>query len=98
MRVDPRILIQHFSSFCRGRRALDLLPFLVLATGLLSTMAVLDQTRRFGEKEHLQIESTLLNNVAEALRTKLEINITMLGAVVGLFNASTEVSRRSTCL
>ena len=98
MRVDPRILIQHFSSFCRGRRALDLLPFLVLATGLLSTMAVLDQTRRFGEKEHLQIESTLLNNVAEALRTKLEINITMRGAVVGLFNASTEVSQRSTCL
>ena len=98
MRVDPRILIQQFSSFWRGRRALDLLPFLVLATGPLSTMAVLDQTRRFGEKEHLQIESTLLNNVAEALRTKLEINITMLGAVVGLFNASTEVSQRATCL
>ena len=70
----------------------------MLATGLLSTMAVLDQTRRFGEKEHLQIESTLLNNVAEALRTKLKINITMLGAVVGLFNASTEVSQRSTCI
>ena len=98
MRVDPRILIQQFSSFCRGRRALDLLPFLVLATDLLSTMAVLDQTRRFGEKEHLQIESTLLNNVAEALRTKLEIKITMLGAVVGLFNVSTEVSQRSTCI
>ena len=98
MRVDPRILIQHFSSFWRGRRPIYLLPFWVLATGLVSTMAVTEQTRRFGKQEHLQIESTLVNNVIEALRTKLEINITMLGAVVGLFNASTEVSQRSTCL
>ena len=83
MRVDPRILIQQFSSFCRGRKPIYLLPFLVLVTGLVSTMAVTEQTRRFGKQEHLQIESTLLNNVIDALHSKLEINITMLGSVVG---------------
>ena len=93
MRVDPRILIQQFSSFCRGRRPIYLLPFLVLVTGLVSTMAVTEQTRSFGKQEHLQVESTLLNNVIDALHSKLEINITMLGSVVGLFNASKEVSR-----
>ena len=93
MRVDPRILIQQFSSFCRGRKPIYLLPFLVLVTGLVSTMAVTEQTRRFGEKEHQQIESTLLAAVIESLHSKLEINITMLGSVVGLFNASKEVSR-----
>ena len=57
-------------------------------------MAVTEQSRRFGEKEHQQIESTLLIAVIESLRSKLEINITMLGSVVGLFNASKEVSRQ----
>jgi hypothetical protein len=37
VRVEPLILIQQFSSFLRRRRALDLLPFLVLATGLLTS-------------------------------------------------------------
>ena len=92
--MAPRILIEQFLSYWRGRRAIALLPWVVLASGLLTTTAVSEQTRRFGEQEHLRIESTLLDNVVDALRNKLEIDITLLAAVVGLFNASTEVNRR----
>lgn len=93
MRVAPRLLIQQLVNSWRGRRPIALLPWLVLATGLVSTVAVSEQTRRFGQEEHLRIENTLLENVVDALRSKLEVDITMLAAVVGLFNASTEVNR-----
>ncbi len=70
------------------------LPWIVLAGGLLITAAISEQTRRFGEQEHLRIESTLLDNVVDAIESKLEIDITILAAVGGLFNASDEVTRK----
>ena len=70
------------------------MPWLVLGIGLLTTAAICEQTRRFGEEEHLRIESTLLDNVVDGLVGKLEVNIALLAAVVGLFNASTNVERQ----
>lgn len=94
MRVQPRILIQQLVSFSRRQRPVSLLPLLVLVGGVLLTTAVCEQTRRFGVQKHLRIETTLLDNVVDALRSKLEVNIALLTAVVGLFNASTAVDRQ----
>ncbi len=94
MWVQPRILIQQLVRFGRRQRPVALLPLLVLVGGLLLTAAVCEQTRRFGAQKHLRIETTLLDNAVDALRSKLEINIAMLAAVVGLFNASSEVERQ----
>lgn len=82
MRVLPRI------------RPVALLPALVMAGGLILTAAVCEQTRLFGAQKHLRIETTQLDNVADALRSKLEVNIALLAAVVGLFNASSAVDRQ----
>ena len=93
MRVRPRILIQRLRRRLGTREAVIMMPWLVLALGLITTAGVSEQTRRFGSQEHQRIESTLLDNLIDTLRSKLEIDITMLAAVVGLFNASTEVKR-----
>jgi CHASE1-domain containing sensor protein len=65
-----------------------------MAGGLVLTAAVCAQTRRFGVQKHLRIETTLLDNVLDALRSKLNVNIALLAAVVGLFNSSSEVNRQ----
>jgi diguanylate cyclase (GGDEF)-like protein/PAS domain S-box-containing protein len=65
-----------------------------MAGGLVLTAAVCEQTRRFGVQKHLRIETTLLDNVVDALRNKLDVNIALLAAVVGLFNSSSEVNRQ----
>lgn len=65
-----------------------------MAGGLVLTAAVCEQTRRFGNQKHLRIETTLLDNVVDALRSKLDLNIALLAAVVGLFNSSSEVNRQ----
>ena len=65
-----------------------------MAGGLVLTAAVCEQTRRFGIQKHLRIETTLLDNVVDALRSKLDLNIALLAAVVGLFNSSNEVNRQ----
>jgi CHASE1-domain containing sensor protein len=65
-----------------------------LAGGLVLTAAVCAQTRRFGVQKHLRIETTLLDNLLDALRSKLDVNIALLAAVVGLFNSSSEVNRQ----
>lgn len=65
-----------------------------MAGGLVLTAAVCEQTRRFGIQKHLRIETTLLDNVVDALRSKLDLNIALLAAVVGLFNSSSEVNRQ----
>ncbi|MBD2423025.1 CHASE domain-containing protein [Cyanobium sp. FACHB-13342] len=69
------------------------LPWIVLVGGLLITAAISEQTRRFGAQEHLRIESNLLEAVTDAIQNKLEIDISVLGALAGLFNASNEVNR-----
>lgn len=94
MRVHPRILIRQLAEFGRRQRPVALLPLLVLSGGLLITAAVCEQTRRFGVQKHLRIETTLLDNVVDAVRSKLEVDIALLGAVVGLFNASSNVERQ----
>ena len=94
MRVQPRILIEQLLRFSRRQRPVALLPVLVLAGGLILTAAVCEQTRRFGVQKHLRIETTLLDNVVDALRSKLDVNIALLAAVVGLFNASSGVDRQ----
>ena len=93
MRVRPRILIQRLRRRLGTRKAILMMPWLVLALGLITTAGISEQTRRFGVQEHQRIESTLLDNLIDTLRSKLEIDITMLTAVVGFFNASTEVKR-----
>ena len=65
-----------------------------MAGGLVLTAAVCEQTRRFGIQKHLRIKTTLLDNVVDALRSKLDLNIALLAAVVGLFNSSSEVNRQ----
>ena len=69
------------------------LPWIVLASGLLITAGISEQARRFGSQEHLRIESNLLDNVVDAIQNKLEIDISVLGSLAGLFNASNQVSR-----
>jgi diguanylate cyclase (GGDEF)-like protein/PAS domain S-box-containing protein len=78
----------------RRQRPVALLPALVLAGGLILTTAVCEQTRRFGVQKYLRTETTLLSNVVDAVRSKLEVNIALLAAVVGLFNASNAVDRQ----
>ena len=94
MRVQPRILIRQLLDLGRRQRPVALLPVVVLAGGLILTTAVCEQTRRFGVQKHLRAETTLLNNVVDAVRSKLEANIALLAAVVGLFNASNAVDRQ----
>ena len=94
MQLQPRILIEQLLHFGRRQRPVALLPVLVMAGGLVLTAAVCEQTRRFGIQKHLRIETTLLDNVVDALRSKLDVNIALLAAVVGLFNSSSEVNRQ----
>jgi diguanylate cyclase (GGDEF)-like protein/PAS domain S-box-containing protein len=94
VRVRPRILIQQLLDLVRRQRPVALLPALVLAGGLILTTAVCEQTRRFGVQKYLRTETTLLSNVVDAVRSKLEVNIALLAAVVGLFNASNAVDRQ----
>lgn len=70
-----------------------IIPWLVLTLGLISTAGISEQTRRFGVQEHKRIESTLLDNLASSLRSKLESNIAVLAAAAGWFNATTEANR-----
>jgi diguanylate cyclase (GGDEF)-like protein/PAS domain S-box-containing protein len=69
------------------------LPWIILASGLLITAGISEQARRFGSQEHLRIESNLIDNVADAIQNKLEIDISVLGSLAGLFNASNQVNR-----
>ena len=94
LQLQPRILIEQLLHFGRRQRPVALLPVLVMAGGLVLTAAVCEQTRRFGIQKHLRIETTLLDNVVDALRSKLDVNIALLAAVVGLFNSSSEVNRQ----
>ena len=94
MRVGLLNLIQRLSRRLGTKEAFVLMPWLVLGIGLLTTAAICEQTRHFGEEEHLRIESTLLDNVVDGLESKLQTNIATLAAVAGLFNATTRVNRQ----
>lgn len=90
-----RILIRRLVNSWGRQRTIALLPWLVLGIGFAGTAAVSEQTRRFGEQEHLRIEKMLPGNVGDALRSKLKTNIATLAAVVGLFNAAGAVNRQN---
>ena len=70
-----------------------LIPWLVLILGLLFTGLVFDQNRRLGQQAHLRIEHALLDDVSDAIETKLQQDIETVSGVAGLFNASGPVSR-----
>ncbi len=72
-----------------------LLPWLVLLLGLLFTILVANYTRREGQRAHLRIERALMDDVADAVQTKLQQDIETISGVAGLFNASPAVSRQA---
>ena len=74
--------------------SVQLLPWVVLAAGLIGTAGVCEQTRRFGVQEHQRIESTLRDAVVDAIRSKLQTNISILSGVAGFFNGSVDVNRK----
>ena len=77
----------------RGLLSVQALPWIVLGLGLIGTAAVCEQTRHFGRQEHERIESTLRDAVVDAIRSKLQTNISILSGVAGFFNGSTDVNR-----
>ena len=77
----------------RTATKVTVLPWIILASGLLITAGISEQARRFSAQEHLRIESNLLDNVVDAIQNKLEIDISVLGSLAGLFNTSSQVSR-----
>lgn len=78
-----------------SRRVLSVrqLPWIVLGAGLIGTAAVCEQMRRYGMEQHRIIEGTLRDSVVDAIRSKLETNISILSAIAGFFNGATTVSR-----
>lgn len=69
----------------RGQRQL---PVALLVFGLLLTAAIAEQTRRYGQQSHEQIERALLDDVADAIEMKLREVTDTISGVAGLFNAS----------
>lgn len=78
------------------RRHLDhrALPWLVLAGGVLTTGLFCNSTRYYKQLEHERIERTLAGDITEMIEARLGIDIAMLDATVGLFNASEKVTRQ----
>ena len=70
------------------------LPWLVLAGGLLTTGLFCNSTRSYKQLEHERIERTLAGDITEMIEARLGIDIAMLDATVGLFNASEKVTRQ----
>jgi len=78
----------------RGVLSVQALPWIVLGLGLAGTAAVCEQTRHFGKTDHHRIESTLRDAVVDAIRSKLQTNISILSGVAGFFNGSNDVDRK----
>ncbi len=68
------------------------LPWLVLALGLVATVAVEEVQRRHLVEEHLRREQALARDVARATESKLRDAEATLAAVAGLFRASDSVT------
>lgn len=76
-----------------SRIRLAQLPAAVLAAGLIATAISSELVRQAGASRHRRIEASLTEAVRVAVNNRLEVNIALLAAVRGLFEASTEVSR-----
>lgn len=72
---------------------LGTLPWLVLMTGLCITGLWSHQQRNYRQLEHERVERDLADAISQAVTTRLQSNIGVLDAVVGLFDASSAVTR-----
>jgi diguanylate cyclase (GGDEF)-like protein/PAS domain S-box-containing protein len=88
-----KIRLPNFGKRPLGAR-LGILPWLVLATGLGLTGLWCHQQRHFTRLEHERIERDLANAISNAITSRLQTNIAVLNAVVGLFDASKEVDQQ----
>lgn len=77
----------------RQRLPLSALPAAVLIGGLVVTAVAGEQMRSLNQARHLQIRQSLVGDVAEAIKAKLQIDQAVLSSVVGLFRSSDAVSR-----
>ena len=69
------------------------LPAAVLAISLIATAISSELVRQAGASRHRRIEANLTEAVRVAVNNRLEVNIALLAAVKGLFEASTDVTR-----
>ncbi|MCP9850153.1 diguanylate cyclase domain-containing protein [Cyanobium sp. Morenito 9A2] len=77
----------------RGIAWLRLIPWLVLAMGLLGTGMICESTRRVQVREQERLVQGLSRDIAQALQSKVTTSVALLTAVAGLFDASTVVNR-----
>ena len=73
---------------------LQTLPLALLITGLGVTGLVAAQMRTLGVEKHVRIERNLLEDVSNAINTKMAVNVALLSSVSGLFQSSREVDRQ----
>lgn len=71
---------------------LGLLPWVALSLGLGITALWCADQRNFQRLEHERIERDLSQEISQAISERLQTNIVTLDSVVGLFNASEQVS------
>ena len=71
-----------------------LLPVAVLLGGLAITGLVTTQVRHLEIDKHIRLESNLLQDVTNAIQTKMAVNTALLSSISGLFRASSEVNRQ----
>lgn len=69
-----------------------LLPWGVLLAGLLLTLLAAAAQHRFSRLEHERLERVLAQDIRAALASRLATNEAILAAVIGLFDASEEVT------
>jgi diguanylate cyclase (GGDEF)-like protein len=69
-----------------------LLPWAVLIAGLSMTLLAVAAQQRFSQVERERLAKVLADDISAALHSRLATNQTILAAVVGLFNASEEVT------
>lgn len=70
------------------------LPWLVLLIGLLLTSLFSESQRRFRQLEHERVERYLAADITKAIQTRMRTNLAILDALVGLFDASEQVTER----
>jgi len=68
------------------------LPWWVLVAGLLSTLLAATAQQRFSLQEHQRLERVLAEDINAPLTSRLATNEAILAAVVGLFDASEDVT------
>ena len=72
---------------------LSALPWIVLSFGLILTGLVCENQRHAAQLEHDRATRLLSGEVNDAIKDRLRTNQALLDAVVGLFQASTSVTR-----